>query len=65
MICSEPPKKIYEMRPRHLGNSVYRDFPEIHIFHALAINVDFEIVTQPRDPFGNAPFGAMPLIDEG
>ncbi len=65
MVGSEPPKKICEMGPRDLRDAVQRNFLEIHVFHALGIQVDFEILVQSRDPFRDAPFGAMTLVNEG
>ncbi len=38
---------------------------EIHVFHALAVNMDFVFLRQARDPFGDAPLGSVALIDEG
>ena len=65
MVGSEPPKKICEMGPWDLRDPVQDDFLEIDIFHALAIHVDFEILVQSRDPFRDAAFGAMTLVNEG
>jgi hypothetical protein len=38
------------------------EFREIHVFHSLAIDVDFEIIEELRSPFRHLAFGAVTLV---
>ena len=65
VIGGEPPKKIQQVRPGDLWNPVPSHAGEVHIFDALAVNMNFVFLGQPRDPFGDAPLGSVAFIDEG
>src|SRR5438067_1980936 len=58
-------EKICEMGPWDVRDPVQDDFLEIDIFQGLAIHVVLEIRGQSRDPFRDAAFGAMTLVNEG
>ncbi len=65
VIGGEPPKKIQEMRTGNLRNAVPAHAREVHVFDALAVNMNFVFLRQAGDPFGDAPLGSVALIDEG
>ena len=65
VIGGEPPQKIQKVRPGDPGNPVPSHAGEVHVFDALAVNMNFVFLGQPRDPFGDAPLGSVAFIDEG
>ncbi len=65
VIGGQPPQKIEEVRTGQLRNPVPAHAREVHVLDALAVNVDFVIRRQARDPFGDAPLGSVAFVDEG
>ena len=64
VIGGEPPEKIQQVRPGDLWNPVPSHAGEVHVFDALAVNMNFVFLGQPRNPFGDAPLGSVAFIDE-
>ncbi len=65
MVGRKPPNKIDQVRTVNLRNAVPSHAREIDIFHALAVNMNLVVLREARDPFGDAPLGPVPLVDEG
>ena len=64
VIRGEPPKKIQKVRPGNPGNPMPSHAGKVHVFDALAVNMNFVFLGQASDPFGDAPLGTVALIDE-
>jgi hypothetical protein len=52
------------MWARKLRNAMPVEPCEIHVFHALAIEMDIEVFEQLRNPFSHLPLGTVALVDE-
>ena len=53
------------MRARQLGNAVQCESRSIEIFHILAVNVNFKLGGQIREPFSDDSFAAVSPIEKG
>src|SRR5450755_623487 len=64
MVCREPPEEIQQVWPWNFRNAVPGHPRQVEVLHPLAVEVDIEILREPRSPFGNPPLGAMAFVDE-
>src|SRR5208282_2756436 len=64
VVGGEPPNVIQEVGSRKFRNPMPGYLREVEIFHALAIDVNIEIVRDTRDPLDHGPLGAVALIEE-
>ena len=47
-----------------LRNAMPAESREIHVFHSLAVDVNFEIIEELRSPFRHLAFSAVTLVYE-
>ena len=53
------------MRARQFGNAVQCVSRWIEIFHVLAVDVNFKLAGQIRQPFRDDSFAAVPPVEKG
>src|SRR5271170_7471157 len=63
-VGGEPPKIVEKMRTGKLGNAVPGDFGEIKVLDILAVDMNFVGRGELRNPFGDAPLGAVAFVNE-
>ena len=64
VICRKPPEKVEEMGSGQPGDAMPGDSAEIEVFDALAIDVDFEFVSELRYPLDDHALSAVALVQK-